>query len=635
MVRSATAKASGQGKPVRIRHGPAAVRGDASPPKRHWPAGREGGGGGSPESEDLRSPRIRSPRGRRKRAPPIPCTRRSRSSSCSCSPGAAARTETPALRRTTAASPGSPARPRRASPATTTLSRPSTTEAPEPAFPVTIEARERPGRDRASGRTASSRSPRPPPSRSSRSAPATQVIAVDDQSNYPAEAPMTDLPGSRPTSRRSRPTSPISSLPASIPAGSSTGSSRSASPCSSSSAATDLADAYEQIEELGAATGHPEEAETLVAGMEVEIDELAARDRRRRRGPRPSTTSSAPTSSRRRRRRSSAASIELLGLENIADEAERRGARLPAAVRGVHRLGRPRPDRPVGHEVLWPDRRDGREAARLGSDHRGAGRPHRPGRRRHRLPLGPADCRLRRGRRRGGLRGRADERARRGELRLVARRTDAARPRSGRALRPLDRGRGRVPGRRRSCSGSRSGRWASAPARVAREVLSHVPVPRHRIAVHGTEDAILWELRAPRVAARRCSSARCSRRPAPPTRASSATHSPIRTCSARPPAPGLGATLVIAYELERGGGGDLRPVAAFVGRRDRRRRCVPARAARSAGRSTGDAHPRGRHRRRVPHRRPDLRPAAPLRHGAGGLRLDPGPARDLRLERRR
>src|SRR4051794_26485839 len=42
-----------QGNPVQVRDGPAAVRGDAPAPKCHWPAGREGGEGGSPESEDL------------------------------------------------------------------------------------------------------------------------------------------------------------------------------------------------------------------------------------------------------------------------------------------------------------------------------------------------------------------------------------------------------------------------------------------------------------------------------------------------------------------------------------------------------------------------------------------------------
>src|SRR5580765_3282674 len=53
MLDSADTKASGWGTPVQIRDGPAAVRGDASAPERHWPSGWEGGAGGSPESEDL------------------------------------------------------------------------------------------------------------------------------------------------------------------------------------------------------------------------------------------------------------------------------------------------------------------------------------------------------------------------------------------------------------------------------------------------------------------------------------------------------------------------------------------------------------------------------------------------------
>ena len=38
---------------MQVRDGPAAVRGDASAPTRHWPPGWEGGTGGRPESEDL------------------------------------------------------------------------------------------------------------------------------------------------------------------------------------------------------------------------------------------------------------------------------------------------------------------------------------------------------------------------------------------------------------------------------------------------------------------------------------------------------------------------------------------------------------------------------------------------------
>src|SRR5215831_4645185 len=53
MLDSRHKPASGEGTPVRFRDGPAAVRGDALPPRRHWVQTREDGGGGSPESEDL------------------------------------------------------------------------------------------------------------------------------------------------------------------------------------------------------------------------------------------------------------------------------------------------------------------------------------------------------------------------------------------------------------------------------------------------------------------------------------------------------------------------------------------------------------------------------------------------------
>src|SRR5829696_5175081 len=52
-ILGATTEGERRGNPVQVRDGPAAVRGDAPAPNCHWPAGREGGEGGRPESEDL------------------------------------------------------------------------------------------------------------------------------------------------------------------------------------------------------------------------------------------------------------------------------------------------------------------------------------------------------------------------------------------------------------------------------------------------------------------------------------------------------------------------------------------------------------------------------------------------------
>ena len=73
MLDSRSKPASGKGTPVQVRDGPAAVRGDASPPRRHWAF--EPGKAvekGAPSQKTCRPPRIRTPRGRRIRASPFP-----------------------------------------------------------------------------------------------------------------------------------------------------------------------------------------------------------------------------------------------------------------------------------------------------------------------------------------------------------------------------------------------------------------------------------------------------------------------------------------------------------------------------------------------------------------------------------
>lgn len=99
---------------------------------------------------------------------------------------------------------------------------------------------------------------------------------------------------------------------------------------------------------------------------------------------------------------------------------------------------------------------------------------------------------------------------------------------------------------------------------VAREVLSHVPFLGVESTFSDTEDAILWELRAPRVALGLLVGAMLAS-------AGAAYQGTFRNPLADPyllgaaAGAGLGATIVIAYDAGAGGGFDLRPVAAFAG----------------------------------------------------------------------
>jgi iron complex transport system permease protein len=99
---------------------------------------------------------------------------------------------------------------------------------------------------------------------------------------------------------------------------------------------------------------------------------------------------------------------------------------------------------------------------------------------------------------------------------------------------------------------------------VVREVLSHVPFLGVSSPFSDTQDAILWELRAPRVALGLLVGAMLAS-------AGGAYQGVFRNPLADPyllgaaAGAGLGATFVIAYDLGGEGGLDLRPVAAFAG----------------------------------------------------------------------
>jgi iron complex transport system substrate-binding protein len=103
-----------------------------------------------------------------------------------------------------------------------------------------------------------------------------QVIAVDGESNYPADAPVTDLSGFEPNVEAIAGYEPDLVIAAYDPGGLVDGLEKLDIPVLLQDAAPDLDAAYEQIETLGEATGNGEGAETVVESMQIEIEELVA-----------------------------------------------------------------------------------------------------------------------------------------------------------------------------------------------------------------------------------------------------------------------------------------------------------------------------------------------------------------------
>jgi len=103
-----------------------------------------------------------------------------------------------------------------------------------------------------------------------------QVIAVDDQSNYPPEAPMTELSGFEPNAEAIAGYEPDLVVFATEPGDLGSALETLGVTALQLDAAPALEVAYEQIEQLGLATGHQAEAETLVDGMRSQVDELVA-----------------------------------------------------------------------------------------------------------------------------------------------------------------------------------------------------------------------------------------------------------------------------------------------------------------------------------------------------------------------
>lgn len=103
-----------------------------------------------------------------------------------------------------------------------------------------------------------------------------QVVAVDEYSYYPAEAPVTDLSGYTPNVEAIAALEPDLVVLADDMAGVISGLAAIGIPVIQLPAAVDVDEVYVQIETIGLATGHTDEAADLVESMKKKIAEIVA-----------------------------------------------------------------------------------------------------------------------------------------------------------------------------------------------------------------------------------------------------------------------------------------------------------------------------------------------------------------------
>jgi iron complex transport system substrate-binding protein len=103
-----------------------------------------------------------------------------------------------------------------------------------------------------------------------------QVVAVDEFSTYPPEAPITDLSGLEPNVEAIAGYEPDLVVYATETGDVGPSLEGLGIPALQLDAAAKLRDAFDQIEQLGLATGHVEEAGALVADLRAEVDEIVA-----------------------------------------------------------------------------------------------------------------------------------------------------------------------------------------------------------------------------------------------------------------------------------------------------------------------------------------------------------------------
>jgi iron complex transport system substrate-binding protein len=159
--------------------------------------------------------------------------------------------------------------------ATTTSAGETTTTPVEAAFPVTVTAANGEVEIAAEPNAIISLSPSATENLFAVGA-GEQVIAVDDQSSYPEDAPVTDLSGFTPNLEAILAFEPDLVVITFDPGGIIDGLNAVGVPVLSLPSATSVSDAYSEIETLGAATGHLGEAAEVVSAMESEIEAIVA-----------------------------------------------------------------------------------------------------------------------------------------------------------------------------------------------------------------------------------------------------------------------------------------------------------------------------------------------------------------------
>ena len=182
-------------------------------------------------------------------------------------PTTTAATTTTAAPTTTAAKPTTTAAPTTTdAPTTTTTAAPTTSTTEAPAFPVTVAGVVIPERPAA----IVSLSPTATEMLFAVGA-GDQVIAVDEFSNYPPDAPVTELSGFRPNLEAIAAYGPDLVVMSGNPEEIASGLEALGIPVLIHEAALSLEDAYRQMRQTGAATGHSRAAEDLVASIQEEI----------------------------------------------------------------------------------------------------------------------------------------------------------------------------------------------------------------------------------------------------------------------------------------------------------------------------------------------------------------------------